>query len=92
MPSAKADAERYEREIYPKAPNILKPFLTTPVNLELPRTRDRSLRAFVEALPEQTTSRRNPEANALGFYNNSWHAHSSAGRIARAGSGLIPWA
>jgi hypothetical protein len=31
MPSAKADAERYEREIYPKAPNILKPSLTTPV-------------------------------------------------------------
>ena len=67
MPSAKADAEGYEREIYPKAPNILKPFLTTPVNLELPRTRDRSLRAFVEALPEQTMSRRNPGANALGF-------------------------
>ncbi|MFZ0951035.1 MAG: hypothetical protein WAN17_02145, partial [Candidatus Sulfotelmatobacter sp.] len=31
--TTKADAERYEREFYPKVLNILKPFLTTPVNV-----------------------------------------------------------
>ena len=31
--NTKADAERYEREFYPKVLNILKPFLTTPVNV-----------------------------------------------------------
>src|SRR5437763_11057267 len=31
--ATKADADRYEREFYPKVLNILKPFLTTPVNV-----------------------------------------------------------
>jgi heme-degrading monooxygenase HmoA len=31
--TTKSDAERYEREFYPKALDILKPFLTTPVNV-----------------------------------------------------------
>ena len=31
--NTKADAERYEKEFYPKVLNILKPFLTTPVNV-----------------------------------------------------------
>ncbi len=29
-----SDAERYEREVYPKVHEILKPFLTSPVNVE----------------------------------------------------------
>lgn len=31
--ATKSDAERYEKEYYAKALNILKPFLTTPVNV-----------------------------------------------------------
>jgi len=32
--ATKADAERYERELYPKVHTILKPFLTTPVTVK----------------------------------------------------------
>jgi hypothetical protein len=46
----KADAERYEREFYPKVVNILKPFLTTPVNVNYYTLETTLCEHFVEAL------------------------------------------
>jgi hypothetical protein len=46
----KADAERYEREFYPKVVNILKPFLTTPVNVNYYALETTLCEHFVEAL------------------------------------------
>jgi hypothetical protein len=48
--ATKVDAERYEREIYPKALNILKPFLTTPVNVNYYKLETAVCEHFVEAL------------------------------------------
>ena len=48
--ATKMDAERYEREIYPKALNILKPFLNTPVNVNYYKLETEISRHFVEAL------------------------------------------
>ena len=48
--ATKTDAERYEREIYPKALNILKPFLTTPVNVNYYKLETAVCEHFVEAL------------------------------------------
>jgi heme-degrading monooxygenase HmoA len=48
--ATKADAERYERELYPKALNILKPFLTTPVNVNYYKLETAVSEHFVEAL------------------------------------------
>jgi quinol monooxygenase YgiN len=48
--TAKADAERYEREIYPKVYDILKPFLTTPVEVNYYNLETTLCEHFVEAL------------------------------------------
>ena len=48
--ATKADAERYEREIYPKALNILNPFLTTPVTVNYYKLETAVCEHFVEAL------------------------------------------
>ncbi len=48
--TTKADAERYEREFYPKVLNILKPFLTTPVNVSYHKLETTLCEHFVEAL------------------------------------------
>jgi len=48
--ATKVDAERYEREIYPKALNILKPFLTTAVNVNYYKLETAVCEHFVEAL------------------------------------------
>ena len=48
--TTKADAERYERELYPKVVNILKPFLTTPVNVSYHTLETTLCEHFVEAL------------------------------------------
>ncbi len=48
--TTKADAERYEREFYPKVLDILKPFLTTPVNVSYYKLETAVCEHFVEAL------------------------------------------
>jgi hypothetical protein len=48
--TTKADAERYEREFYPKVLNILKPFLTTPVNVNYYKLETAICEHFVGAL------------------------------------------
>jgi heme-degrading monooxygenase HmoA len=48
--ATKADAERYEREFYPKVLNILKPFLTTPVNVNYYKLETAVCEHFVGAL------------------------------------------
>ncbi len=48
--TTKADAERYEREFYPKVLNILKPFLTPPVNVNYFKLETTLCEHFVEAL------------------------------------------
>jgi heme-degrading monooxygenase HmoA len=48
--TTKADAERYEREFYPKALDILKPFLTTPVKVNYYKLETVLCEHFVEAL------------------------------------------
>ncbi len=48
--TTKADAERYEREFYPKVFNILKPFLTTPVNVNYHKLETTLCEHFVAAL------------------------------------------
>jgi hypothetical protein len=48
--TTKADAERYEREFYPKVLDILKPFLTTPVNVNYYKLETAVCEHFVEAL------------------------------------------
>jgi heme-degrading monooxygenase HmoA len=46
----RADAERYEKEFYPKVLNILKPFLTTPVNVTYYKLETTLCEHFVAAL------------------------------------------
>jgi heme-degrading monooxygenase HmoA len=48
--TTKSDAERYERELYPKALEILKPFLTTPVHVNYYKLETAVCEHFVEAL------------------------------------------
>ena len=48
--TTKADAERYEREFYPKVFEILKPFLTTPVKVNYYKLETALCEHFVEAL------------------------------------------
>ena len=48
--TTRRDAERYEREFYPKALDILKPFLTTPVNVNYYKLETTVCEHFVEAL------------------------------------------
>ncbi len=48
--NTKADAERYEKEFYPKVLNILKPFLTTPVNVNYYNLETTVCQHFAEAL------------------------------------------
>jgi len=48
--TTKADAERYEREFYPKVLDILKPFLTTPVKVNYYKLETTLCEHFVEAL------------------------------------------
>jgi heme-degrading monooxygenase HmoA len=48
--NTKADAERYEREFYPKALEILTPYLTTPVIVNYYKLETRVCEHFVEAL------------------------------------------
>jgi len=48
--ATKADAERYEREFYPKALNILQPFLTTPVSVNYYKLETAVCEHFVDAL------------------------------------------
>jgi heme-degrading monooxygenase HmoA len=48
--TTKSDAERYEREFYPKALDILKPFLTTPVKVNYYKLETAVCEHFVEAL------------------------------------------
>lgn len=48
--ATKADAERYEREFYPKVHEIIKPYITTPLAVR-PYTVETTLcKHFVEAL------------------------------------------
>jgi len=46
----KRDAERYEREMYPKVEGILKPYLTTPVAFKHYNVETSVCQHFVEAL------------------------------------------
>ena len=46
----KSDAERYGREFYPKALDILKPYLTTPVVVNYYNLENAVCEHFVEAL------------------------------------------
>jgi len=46
----KSDAERYEREFYPKVLDMLKAFLTTPVNVHYHNLETTLCEHFVEAL------------------------------------------
>jgi heme-degrading monooxygenase HmoA len=48
--TTKSDADRYEREFYPKALDILKPFLTTPVTVNYYKLETEVCEHFVEAL------------------------------------------
>ncbi|MFZ0774658.1 MAG: hypothetical protein WCA49_00935 [Candidatus Sulfotelmatobacter sp.] len=48
--TTKADAERYEREFYPKVLDILKPFLTAPVKVNYYQLETAVCEHFVEAL------------------------------------------
>jgi len=48
--TTKADAERYEREFYPKVLDILKPFLTAPVKVNYHTLETTVCEHFVEAL------------------------------------------
>jgi len=48
--TTRADAERYEREFYPKVLDILKPFLTTPVKVNYYKLETTLCEHFVEAL------------------------------------------
>ena len=48
--NTKADAERYERESYPKVLDVLKPFLTTSVNVTYYKLETAVCQHFVEAL------------------------------------------
>jgi hypothetical protein len=48
--TTKLDAERYEREVYPKVVDILKPFLTTPVEVKYYNLETTLCEHFVEAL------------------------------------------
>ncbi|MGB2604792.1 MAG: hypothetical protein WBC78_14430, partial [Candidatus Sulfotelmatobacter sp.] len=48
--TTRADAERYEREFYPKVLDILKPFLTTPVKVNYHKLETTLCEHFVEAL------------------------------------------
>ena len=46
----KRDAERYEREVYPKVEAVLKPYLTTPVTFKHYTVETSVCKHFVEAL------------------------------------------
>jgi len=48
--TTKSDAERYEREVYPKVLAVLKPFLTTPVEVRHYKLETSVCERFVEAL------------------------------------------
>ena len=48
--TTKQDADRYEREFYPKIYDILKPFLTTPVGVNFYNLETSLCEHFVEAL------------------------------------------
>ena len=48
--ATKADAERYEKEFYPKVLNILKPYLTTTVNVAYYNLETTLCQRFVESL------------------------------------------
>lgn len=48
--NTKSDADRYEREFYPKALEILKPCITTPVNVNHYKLETAVCEHFVEAL------------------------------------------
>ncbi len=48
--TSKLDAERYEREFYPKVNDILKPFLTTPVEVKHYHLETAVCERFVEAV------------------------------------------
>jgi heme-degrading monooxygenase HmoA len=48
--TTKADAERYEREFYPKVLNILKPFVTSQVHVNYHTLETTLCEHFVEAL------------------------------------------
>lgn len=48
--TTKADAERYEREFYPKVLSIVKPFVTTPVHVSYHKLETTLCEHFVEAL------------------------------------------
>jgi len=46
----KRDAERYERETFPKVENILKPYMTTPITWRLHKVETTLCEHFVETL------------------------------------------
>jgi heme-degrading monooxygenase HmoA len=48
--TTKADAERYEREAYPRIVDIVTPFLTTPVHVYYHKLETTLCKHFVEAL------------------------------------------
>ncbi len=48
--ATRSDADRYEREFYPKALDILKPFLTTPVKVNYYKLETSVCEHFVDAL------------------------------------------
>lgn len=46
----KRDAERYERETFPKVENIVKPYITTPITWKLHKVETTLCEHFVQAL------------------------------------------
>jgi heme-degrading monooxygenase HmoA len=48
--TTRSDAERYEREFYPRALDILKPFLTTPVKVNYYKLETTVCEHFADAL------------------------------------------
>ena len=54
----KRDAERYEREVYPRVEGIVKPYLTTPVIFKHYNVETTLCKHFVEALKDPTGAAR----------------------------------
>ena len=68
--ATKPDAERYEREFYPKILDIVKPFLTTPVKVNYHKLETTVLSILSRRWPPEKTERRKketPEPDAPGF-------------------------
>src|SRR5207244_10249009 len=75
----KWDVEKYEREVYPKVEEILKPYLVTPVTFRHYNVETTLCERFVETLrPEAQARRARPEQQGLLRFSFSRRHRSSA--------------